>query len=97
MAAQRPEVQEVRLFGSLARGTRNPYADADILVVLDGSDVAFRDRSPLYKPVGAPVPTDVLVCTRDEIERELTAGNTFVSQALAESIILYRRPNPVDR
>ena len=94
MAEQRPEVQEVRLFGSLARGTRNPYADADILVILDRSDVAFRDRSPVYKPVGAPVPTDVLVCTQDELEQELAAGNAFLMQVLAESIVLYRRKEP---
>jgi predicted nucleotidyltransferase len=94
MVERRPEVREVRLFGSLARGTRNPYADADLLVIVDRSDVPFRDRSPVYKPLGAPVPTDVLVCTQDEVERELAAGNSFLTQALAESIVLCERKQP---
>ena len=75
LGQERPEVLEVRLYGSLARGTRNPHADADVLVVLDSSDVPFRDRLPRYKPLGSPVPMDLLACTRAELERELAVGN----------------------
>jgi predicted nucleotidyltransferase len=52
LGATRPDIVEIRLFGSLARGERNPRADADLLVVLEASDVPFRDRLPLYKPAG---------------------------------------------
>ncbi len=86
------EVQEVRLFGSLARGGRNPYADADVLIVLDACAVPYRDRSPLYKPLGAPVPMDLIVCTRAELEREIAADNRFVRRILDESRPLYVRP-----
>jgi hypothetical protein len=92
MSACHPEVREVRLFGSLARGTRNPYADADLLVVVDACELPFRDRLPRYKPVGAPVPIDLLVCTQAELDRELAAGNAFVGGALTESVVLYARP-----
>ncbi len=81
----------MRLFGSLARGERNPYADADVLIVVDASDLALRDRAPRYKPVDAPVPMDVIVCTQAELEREVAADNTFVSRLLAESLVLYQR------
>src|SRR4029453_18124476 len=60
------EIAEIRLFGSLARGTANPYADADLLGVLDATDFPFRDRLPRYKPMGSPVPLDMTVCTREE-------------------------------
>ena len=43
LGAERPEIQEIRLFGSLARGQRNPFADADLLIVLDASDLPIRD------------------------------------------------------
>jgi hypothetical protein len=89
--AARREIAEIRLFGSLARGTANPYADADLLVVLDATDLPFRDRSPRYKPMGSPVPLDVVVCTRDELSRELSAGNRFVRRMVDDSIILYAR------
>jgi len=92
MAAGHPEVREVRLFGSLARDERNPYADADLLVVLDRSDLPVRERLPVYKPGGAPLPLDLTICTREELDRELAAGNLFLSRALAESLVLYARP-----
>jgi predicted nucleotidyltransferase len=85
--AARPEVLEVRLFGSLARGARNPCADGDLLMVVGRSDVAIRDRSPRYRLEHSPVPTDVLVCTRAELEGELAAGNGFRRRALAESLL----------
>lgn len=91
LGADRPEVLEIRLFGSLARGERNPRADADLLVVLEASDVPFRDRMPLYKPVGSPVPMDLTVCTREELGREIAAGNRFIRRILAESLLLYAR------
>jgi len=39
LGAERSEILEIRLFGSLARGERNPFADADLLIVLDASDL----------------------------------------------------------
>jgi predicted nucleotidyltransferase len=87
LGAERPEIQEIRLFGSLARGQRNPFADADLLIVLDASNLPLRERIPLYKPSRPPVPMDLTVCTREELERELAADNRFLKRVLAESLI----------
>ena len=89
--AARPEIKEIRLFGSLALGAANPHADADLLIVLDATELAFGDRLPRYKPLGSPVPMDVMVCTRAELARELAAGNRFVRRILDDSIVLYTR------
>ncbi len=97
IGAKHPEVREVRLFGSLARGERNPYADADLLIVLDTCNIPSRDRSPVYKPVGAPVPTDLIVCTQAELDREIAAANPFVRRVTRESLLLYSRPAPEGR
>ena len=94
IGAERPEVQEVRLFGSLARGERNPFADADLLIVLDASELPYRDRSPRYRPAGSPVPMDLTVCTRAELDREIAAGNRFIRRIVAESVALYARGEP---
>ena len=91
VGAERPEVLEIRLFGSLARGERNPWADADWLVILNESDVPYRDRAPLYKPTGSPVPMDITACTRDELASELAAGNRFLTRIMGESVVLYAR------
>lgn len=91
VGATHREVRGVRLFGSLARGERNPYADADILIVVDASDIPYRDRPPAYKPAGAPLPIDLTVCTRAELDRELAAANPFALRILRESVPLYVR------
>ena len=91
LGAERPEIQEIRLFGSLARGERNPFADADLLIVLDASDLPARERIPLYKPSRPPVPMDLTVCTREELARELAAGNRFLKRAIGESLVFYSR------
>jgi hypothetical protein len=85
------DVREVRLFGSLARGGRNPWADADLLVVVDRSGIPFRDRTPRYRPVECPVPLDLMVVTADELARETDAGNRFLARILEESIVLFER------
>jgi hypothetical protein len=92
LGAGRPEIQEIRLFGSLARGERNPFADADLLIILDASDLPARERVPRYKPTHTPVPMDLTVCTRDELTHELAAGNRFLTRLLSESVVLYLRP-----
>ena len=91
LGAERREIQEIRLFGSLARGQRNPFADADLLIVVDASARPARDRIAVYKPTRAPVPIDLTVCTRQELEREVATGNRFVNRVLDESVILYER------
>ena len=88
---ERPEILEIRLFGSLARGQRNPFADADLLIVLDSSDLPVRERIPRYKPSRTPVPMDLTICTRDELAREIAGGNRFLKRVLAESVSLYSR------
>lgn len=95
IGTKHPEVREIRLFGSLARGERNPYADADLLIVLERSDVPYRDRPPIYKPVGAPVPMDLTVCTQAELDREIAAANPFVLQVLRDGLVLYTRTAPL--
>jgi predicted nucleotidyltransferase len=74
LGAERPEILEIRLFGSLARGSRNPFADADVLIVLEASDLRTRERIPHYKPSRIPVPMDLTICTRSELARELAAA-----------------------
>src|SRR5262245_32296296 len=91
LGGKHPEIEQIRLFGSLARGTRNPYADADLLVVVHATDLPFKDRSARYKPVGSPDATDVVVCTQEEFARELLSDNRFIRRVKAESLVLYAR------
>ena len=65
----RPEVREVILIGSLARGDWSARSDADVVVLVDGAGGPGPFRSPDYAPRHWPgVPVDVLVYTPEERE-----------------------------
>lgn len=91
LAGERPEVLEVRLFGSLMRGDALPGSDADVLIVVSASDQPFRDRLPTYAPFfeGAGVSCDLFVYTA----RELADGDAraFANRARAEGLLLASR------
>src|SRR5918996_5766378 len=65
----RPEVREVILIGSLARGDWSARSDADLVVLVDCADGPGPFRGPDYAPRRSPgVPVDVLVYTPQEQE-----------------------------
>ena len=90
-AAHHPELEEVILFGSLARGTAVPGSDVDLLLVLSASDRPFLERIPTFLPSGFPVGVDVFPYTRVEIERMKAEGNLFIRAALREGSVVFRR------
>ena len=86
-----PEIEEVWLFGSLARGDAVPGSDADLLIILSDSLLLFLERSVFYQPESCGVGIDVLAYTRKEINKMKAEGNPFVESALAEGVCLFRR------
>jgi predicted nucleotidyltransferase len=70
----RPEVDEIIVFGSFARGTFVPGSDLDVVIVLRESERQFRDRIPEYLPGSFPVGMDLLPYTRTELETTVAAG-----------------------
>jgi predicted nucleotidyltransferase len=96
LLAQRPDVLEVRLFGSLARGTAGPGSDADLFIVLRNGARRFLDRIPdlarYFEGVG--IGCDVIAYT--ELERDAAAarGDAFARTVLDESIVLASRQAP---
>jgi predicted nucleotidyltransferase len=88
VAAARAEVEEVWLFGSYARGDATARSDADVLVVIRGPAPGPAERARPYRFDGAPVPVDVLVATRAEVDAARAAGAGFLPRALARAIRL---------
>jgi predicted nucleotidyltransferase len=67
LLAERPEVDEVVVFGSFAEGRWAPGSDLDVFLLLSRGDGPIRDRVPEYLPGPFPVGVDVFPFTRDEV------------------------------
>ncbi len=85
--AEHPEVTEIRVFGSIARGDHVGTSDVDVLIVLqDGEcgDPIEQIRS-FYPYFDLPVGVDLLVLTRDQLKHRLETGQAFTERMWQES------------
>jgi predicted nucleotidyltransferase len=83
--------EQIILFGSYAWGTPNEHSDIDLLVIVPHSDQPptqrmFRAYRSLRSII---VPTDVLVRTRDEVERARRVYASLTSEILEHGKVLY--------
>jgi predicted nucleotidyltransferase len=94
LLAEEPDVIEVRLFGSLARGDSHPGSDADLFVVVRDGAAPFRERIPVIARHfdGVGVGCDVIVYTQGERTR---LSGRFARAVLEEGTLLAARdPSP---
>ncbi|HNR31798.1 MAG TPA: nucleotidyltransferase domain-containing protein [Candidatus Hydrogenedentes bacterium] len=88
------EPEAIILFGSHATGKAVPGSDVDFLVVENGPFGRGKDRraemTRLWRALaGFAVAKDILVYTRDEVERWRGARNHIIARALREGRILH--------
>ena len=88
-----PEIEAIYLFGSLATGGAVPGSDADLLIVLRGSELKFFDRMPRYQPDGVSIDVDVFPYSQHELDHMIQANNAFVRRALETGVKL-EKPAP---
>lgn len=93
LLAERPEVLEVRLFGSLRKGQAGPGSDADVLIILEGSAKSFIDRIPDYARYlsVSGLGCDVFPYTQAELARLRRERNAFAETAWSEGELLASR------
>lgn len=84
-----PEVQEIVLFGSFARGDFTPRSDIDVALVLERSEKPFLERADVFADAftGLPLDVNLVVYTREELERMWREGNPL-AQAIVDGIRL---------
>lgn len=84
-----PEVQEVRLFGSLARGDHTGTSDADILLILSQSPLNPVERLKRYLPFfDLALAVDVLPFTESEMAGSRVDKAGALHSLLEESVLL---------
>ena len=86
----------VILFGSRARGDAEPDSDVDLLVIDKGDFSMQRSRRLvagwLYRKLaGFGVAKDLVLYSRDEVDRFAGSPNHLVAHALREGRWLYER------
>jgi predicted nucleotidyltransferase len=86
--------EQVLVFGSHARGDATADSDVDLLVVeKEPFDLGRSRRHELRQIRRAlsrfPVPKDVLVYSRDEVERWKASRNHIIRKAYREGKVLY--------
>ena len=86
---QHPELEQVILFGSFARGDYFPGSDVDVVIVLKESKAPFLDRITKFRPTSFPMDIDIFPYTRDEIERLWEDPHGLVRRALSEGKQMY--------
>lgn len=91
LVAERPGVEEVHLFGSLARGDAVPGSDADVLVVLEDGAPAEPDPADWFPSRDIGLGVDLLVWRRSALERAVGEGNPLLRRALAEGRVVAKR------
>ena len=83
--------EQIILFGSYAYGVPNQDSDFDLLVIISESDQPRYRRSRVaYSALrGTSFPTDVIVMTREEVNKKLTVRSSLVRQALDQGKVVY--------
>ena len=91
--AEAIQPQKIILFGSWARGERDPHSDIDLLIIQEST----LPRPQRYAQVrrlfwGMAIPMDILVYTPEEFARFQSVPGSFTHTVAREGKVLYARP-----
>jgi predicted nucleotidyltransferase len=99
LLAQRPEVIEIRLFGSLARGDATPGSDADLWILVRDGAGPFVERSAglarCFEGVG--IGCEAIAYAESEWRRMRDEGRRIVRVVSEEGAVLAKRTGPAAR
>lgn len=88
--------EKIVLFGSRARGDAGPDSDVDLLVVSSDSFTPQHTRQGELRRIrqalkAFPLPVDILLYSRDEIDAWRHSPNHVIARSLREGITVYER------
>jgi predicted nucleotidyltransferase len=90
VAQKRPDVLQIGYFGSYARGNWGVGSDLDLVILLEHSDQPFERRGREWDTFELPVPSDLLVYTREEW-KNLREKRRFFQTLSREAVWVYQR------
>ena len=82
--------EQIILFGSAARGEMTEDSDADLLVVKDEVQDPGELEGRIYVSlIGVPFPVDVIVVSRQDVERYRDKVGSIIRPALRGGEVVY--------
>ena len=84
--------EKIILFGSRARGNTETHGDVDLLVIMPVPGTRRKLATEIdLSLVGIDLPTDVIVVTPEEVQRNQDRIGTIIRPAVREGKVLYER------
>jgi predicted nucleotidyltransferase len=91
---------KIILFGSYARGNPNEHSDIDLMVILDNNHVSKTYEERLNKKIfvrnlvleiNRQIPLDILVYSKEELNKIKEQGNSFIDEIERTGKIIYEK------
>lgn len=78
-------MQQVVLFGSVAKGDFVPGSDAGVLIILEGDAKSFMERVPEFRRwfAGVAIDVEVFPYTCDKMARGQADSTSFIDSVVA--------------
>jgi HEPN domain-containing protein/predicted nucleotidyltransferase len=93
LTREAPEVVEVQVFGSFARGDHTPESDVDVLIVVSRGELPFLERPDAYRDAfeGIPLDVNLTVYTVEEAAGLRRDPSSFLARIAPEARPLFLR------
>ncbi len=82
---------KIILFGSYAWGKPTPESDVDLLIIVDSEKPTWQLASEISLALNHAFPMDLIVKTKQEVERRLAIGDYFIEDVVNKGKVLYER------
>jgi len=90
-ARRHPELVALGCYGSYARGDWGVGSDLDVVAIVEHCDAPFERHALSWDLDALPVPTEILVYTREEWERIVRGSRRFGRMLRDETMWLWVR------
>lgn len=91
LVSNRSDILRVGYFGSYAKNEWGVGSDLDIIVIITQSNKPFWQRSLEFDLTNLPLPSEILIYTRDEWEEMRKERRSFYQTVEQEAVWIYEK------
>jgi len=92
--AERFSPDKIILFGSYAYGEPKAWSDVDFLIIMDTPEGSLAQMLAISRALSPhPFGIDILVHSRETVEKKVAAHDLFLKEVMTKGKILYEKRN----